>query len=103
MTVLMSNTYVYDKEEGTQEHVVTGLVGVFEDRAKAMPVWNDNLKTIGVPDEVAETLDPKDTTYHAFVSLDENGKYTDDVEKCEFIIELMIKDTELNKILKPGD
>lgn len=103
MTVLMTNTYVYDKEEGTQEHVVTGLVGVFEDRAKAMPVWNNNLKEIGVPDEVAETLDPKDTTYHVFVSLDENGKYTEDEDKVEFIIEFMIKDTELNRVLRAGD
>ena len=51
-------------------------------------------------------LNDKDYKLKGRVEYDEEGTLfldTDDVEKCEFIIELMIKDTELNKILKPGD
>ncbi len=98
MTVLASNTY-FKMEDGTFQQMVTGIIGVFEDRNYAMKVWNDKLKELDVPEEEFDNYGPLDPIGNTLVELDENGKWTDDDEKVKFAIELMSKDTEMNKVL----
>ena len=100
MTSLMSNTYLYDREKDKLEHVVTGFIGVFDSRKRALNVWNDTLVELCVPKERIYEYQPLEGISNRFVLLDIDGKMTDKGEDVDFVIELMIKDSELNEVLK---
>ena len=100
MTSLMSNVYNYMKETDKMEHMVTGFIGVFDSREKAMNVWNDTLIELGVPSGRVHEYAPGEGIGHRFILLNMNGKMAEKMEDVEFIIELMIKDSELNEVLK---
>ena len=98
MTILMSNTYVYDKETSEAVHVVTGFIGAFDSREKAMDVWNNTLKDFGVSEDMIPEFGPSCIIGNRFIPIDMNGKFVEDIDDAEFIIELMSKDTEMNKV-----
>ena len=102
MTVIMSNTYVCDETNNVKQ-AFTGLIGVFESREKGIEVWNSTLRKIGVPEDELDDFQPGEGIKNTVIMLDENGKFTDDMDKVMFFLELMIKDTEMNKILTVGD
>ena len=99
MIILMSDTYMYDRSTDKTDHVVTGLIGAFETEEKAIEVWNEQLKEMGVPEELF--IDSIEDGFYGQRSytVDMDGQYTDDIDNVEFIIYIMSKKTELNKVL----
>ena len=103
MTILMSNTYTYDREADKLNHNFTGFIGAFDTREKAMEVWNDTLREFGVPEDKLQMFAPSEIIGNQFVPVNEIGKWAEKVEDVRFTIELMSKDTEMNKVWRKED
>lgn len=99
MTVIMTNTYVLNEDEFGLPgiaNVITGILGAYDDMDKATKAWNEALKKIGVPEE---RVDLYDTIGHAYIRLNESGKYIpDDSEEEDDVYRLEL----MSKILKPN-
>ena len=100
MTSLMSNVYWLNKEEDRLEHLVTGLIGVFDSRERAIKVWNDKLIELGIPEDRLYEYAPTKELEHRIILLNDDGKAeTEHVDNARIVFQLMIKDSELNEVL----
>lgn len=96
LMTIMTNTYVLDEEETMKiANVITGVIGVYDDMDKAVEAWNESLRMIGVPESKADLYD---TIGHAYIRLNEEGKYISDESEDDtvYMIELM------SKMVKPN-
>ena len=94
MTIL-TNTYVLDEETMGIVNVLTGVLGVYDDMDKAVEAWNESLRMIGVPENKADLYD---TIGHAYIRLNEEGKYISDESEDDtvYMLELMSKTVKPN-------
>jgi hypothetical protein len=102
MVVMMSNVYVVGENYET-EQLLTGFVGAFENRETFKNVWNDTLKKFGVPEDKFEEYQPRSEIGNTFVPLGNDEKFIEDVDNLEFVVELMSKETEMNKVWTPDE
>ena len=100
MKVVMSNLYLINGNVIPQ-HLLTGLIGVFDTREKMMDVWSGKLNELGIPDWEQKNYLP-DVAGRTEIKIDENGKYIDGIMGC-YVLELMSVDTEMNKVLGVKD
>ena len=100
MVVCISQTYLVDEAWNCQLGG-TGLIGVFEDKKKAIEALNGILKDIGVPDsDICNYLhEPFNST---IIPIDQEGKYTD-IDHPEFVAGFELNETEMNKVLTNKD
>lgn len=100
MVIIMSNTYLMN-DDGSVQHLFTGVIGVFDTKDKAMNAWCGKLEELGIPDWEQINYAP-DVAGRTLIRIGEDGKYIDGIMGY-YAIELMSVETEMNKVLGTED
>jgi len=106
-TVTIVGAMVYENDGGMPgKMIIDTLFGVFSTRAKAMDVWNDKLETYGITNVKAYSpmknwLVPGVTNRYLY--LNSLGHSCEKQDDADFIVEMYIKDVEIDHVLEPGE
>ena len=106
MTLVLTNLYHIGEENFTYNHLVTGIVGLFETRELAFEAYKGKLKELGIPEEEFEdyVLVDAGQVQHIEIMLDEDAKCCENNENEEkFVFQISIKDVEMNKVYHFGE
>jgi hypothetical protein len=105
VTLVMGNIFEID-DESPGAMTLSSVVGIFSDYEKALAAWNEKLEELGVPN--VNAFKPKKNFLvtgitDRWIAVNGLGMYTPDLEKADYLVELAIKEVEIDKILQPGD